>query len=88
MKKIICLCLVVLLFFTFAGCGSGMDSKDEDQNVSSMFVMIEHDINYGYPYTVVYHKETKVMYALDQYNHFTVMVDAEGKPLLYSEDLY
>lgn len=87
MKKIICLCLVVLLVFIFTGC-SGMDSKDEKHNVSSMFVIIEHDVNYGYPYTVVYHKGTKVMYALDQYSHFTVMVDAEGKPLLYSEDLY
>ena len=87
MKEIICLCLIILILFICAGC-SGMDSKDENQNASSMFVIIEYDINYGYPYTVVYHKETKIMYALDQYNHFTVMVDAEGKPLLYEEGLY
>lgn len=88
-KRIICLSLVVLLLFIFAGC-SDMSTLEEEtpKDDSSMFVVIEHNMHNGYHYSVVYHKETKVMYALNSYNHFTVMVDAEGNPLLYSEDLY
>ena len=52
----------------------------------SMFVLIEK----GAIYNIVYHRETKVMYAISYglYNsgNFTVMVDEEGKPLLYQED--
>ena len=52
----------------------------------SMFVLIEE----GATYSIVYHRETKVMYAISAggYNSgdFTVMVDEEGKPLLYQED--
>lgn len=88
-KRIICLSLVVLLLFTFVGC-SNMSTLEEEisKDTSSMFVVVEHDLHNGYHYSVVYHKETKVMYTLDNYNHFTVMVDVEGNPLLYSEDLY
>ena len=66
------------------GC-SNMDTIENasPKENSSMFVVIEHNTHSGYNYSVIYHKETKVMYALDNYNHFTVMVDVEGKPLLY-----
>ena len=84
-KKIICLSLAILLLFTFVGCS---DEDTSSQGDFPMFVLIEKEICYGYTYRIIYHKETKVMYALDHYNHFTVMVDADGKPLLYEEDLY
>ena len=86
-KNIICLSLIILLLFTFVGC-SNMDTIEDTspKESSSVFVVIEHNTHSGYNYSVVYHKDTKVMYALDHYNHFTVMVDVEGKPLLYSED--
>lgn len=52
----------------------------------SMFVIIENGDNYR----IVYHHDTKVMYAISngKYNggNFTVMLDANGKPLLYQED--
>lgn len=52
----------------------------------SMFVLIEK----GSTYRIVYHRETKVMYAISAggYNsgNFTVIVDKYGKPLLYQED--
>ena len=85
-KKIICLSLVVLLVFTFVGC-TAMDTIEDTSSKedSSMFVVVEHNTHSGYNYSVIYHKETKVMYALDNYNHFTVMVDAEGKPLLWED---
>ena len=34
-------------------------------------------------YNIVYHKETKVMYAGGNDTVFTVMLDADGKPLLW-----
>lgn len=53
---------------------------------SSMFVEIESTYNYK----IVYHKETKVMYAVSgsSYNNgtFTLLVDADGKPMLYEGD--
>ena len=32
---------------------------------------------------ILVHKETKVMYAMSQYNEFTILLDADGKPLLW-----
>lgn len=49
----------------------------------SMFVVVENTPTW----IVVYHKETKVMYAVSDnsynYGNFTLLVDADGKPLLY-----
>ena len=86
-KKIICLVLVVLLLFTFVGCGSNIDTVEDmkSKEGSSMFVIVESDFLWE-RYNIVYHKETKVMYAVSSNTVFTVMVDAEGKPLLYSEN--
>lgn len=88
-KKIICLVLIVLLLFTFVGCADGVPSVEDtlSKDSSSMFVVIEYNSLWS-RYNIVYHKETKVMYAVSCDTVFTVMVDAEGKPLLYSEDLY
>jgi len=86
-KKIICLSLVVLLLFTFVGCSSNIDTVEDikPKESSSMFVLVESDHLWS-KYNIVYHKETKVMYAVSCNTVFTVMVDEEGKPLLYSED--
>ncbi len=88
-KKIICLVLVVLLLSTFVGCGSNIDTAEDikSKESSSMFILVETGQLWD-KYNIVYHKETKVMYAVSCNTVFTVMVDAEGKPLLYSEDLY
>ena len=86
-KKIICLSLVVILLFTFVGCGSNIDTVEDikPKESSSMFVLVETGHLWD-KYNIVYHKETKVMYAVGCNTVFTVMVDAEGKPLLYSEN--
>jgi hypothetical protein len=59
---------------------------DLDVSNESMFVMVENGMNYK----IVYHRDTKVMYAISDgcYNagDFTVMVDKYGKPLLYQGD--
>ena len=61
---------------------SDMESQETDV---SMFVVLE----VGGTYKIVYHQETKVMYAISAgaYNAgtFTVMLDADGKPLLHKE---
>lgn len=78
--------LVACIFLI--GCGAEMkreyDIKNQDTNIS-MFVVLE----VGTSYKIVYHQKTKVMYAISTggYNSgtFTVMLDADGKPLLYNE---
>lgn len=77
---------VILLFaaMMLASCTFNTVAEVENRsNEESMFVMLE---NTGGWY-VVYHKDTKVMYAVSHGEHntgvFTLMVDKEGKPLLY-----
>lgn len=85
--------IFVLAILTFCllltGCGAKMESANDaavNDGDRSMFVVIEN----GVTYRIVYHRDTKVMYAISNggYNagNFTVMVDEEGKPLLYQDD--
>lgn len=80
--------IAILTFCLFlTGCGAKMKSvKDLDVSNESMFVIVES----GSCYTVVYHRDTKVMYVMSHspynYGNFTVMVDKYGKPLLYQKD--
>lgn len=83
-KKITCLVLFVLLLFTCVGCDSKETIEDTDTDSKSMFVVVEEDYLRN-KYHIVYHKETKVMYAVSSDTVFTVMVDADGKPLLWEE---
>ena len=79
---------VLVVFMLLTGCGAKMrresDLKNQETDVS-MFVVLE----VGLTYKIVYHQDTKVMYAISNgvYNSgtFTVMLDADGKPLLYKE---
>lgn len=51
------------------------------------FEFLEPTINAnGYDCDIVYDKETKVMYVVSRTGTFTVMVDENGKPLLYNEN--
>lgn len=82
-KKILCLVLIVMMLLTCVGCsGSTIETEQDDTN-KSMFVKVEENYNFD----IVYHKDTKVMYAISNgsYNHgtFTVMLDTDGKPLLW-----
>lgn len=66
-------------------CRRNNRKNDIKQNETSMFVEIEcTDI-----WKVVYHKETKVMYAIsssgDNYGNFTLLVNADGSPMLWEE---
>ena len=71
----LCACLLV-------GCG-GSPEVDENVSKSSSFVIVED----GEGYCIVYHKDTKVMYALStaSYNmgNFTLLVNPDGTPMVW-----
>jgi len=86
LKKVVCI-LLLCLFLTGCSNQKMVTTKDFFQSSPiSMFVIIEN----GNSYKVVYHRKTKVMYIMSKgpYNcgNITVMVDADGLPLLYEDD--
>ena len=54
----------------------------------SMFYVIENVV--GKPYMIVCHKDTKVMYAVSTFGAgagvFSLLVNPDGKPMLYEGD--
>ena len=77
---------IILSMLLLSGCEmTEVESVNENNKDTSMFVIIE---NTG-TWSVVYHKETKVMYVVScgAYNAgtFTVLVDADGKPMLWED---
>lgn len=80
MKKLFILLFTAMLF---ASCDLSEVEKQPRLDEASMFILVEKT---GY-WNVVYHHETKVMYAVSSgpYNGgtFTLLVDRDGKPLLY-----
>ncbi len=85
MKKIlIFMCMIFVL--GFLGCDEATEDKTEDE---SIFVFIETN-TISKPFAIVYHKETKVMYAVSggAYNsgQFTLLVNPDGTPMIYEEE--
>lgn len=90
MKQILCLIFTIVLCGLFlvlniTGCATKSDEATSTSNEESdaSFVIVEKELVNGYFYKIAYHKDTKVMYVLGQYNDFEVMLDADGKPLLW-----
>ena len=91
MKKLLIL-FVLLITLMLCACnnnGKSIEHKSSEYTDGPTFVCIES----GDEYRIVYHRETKVMYVVSRtYSTdapraiFTVMLDAEGKPLLYRGD--
>ena len=88
MKKFIALLIIVVTLLTLCSCDMDAPTrveKEPDAKGGSMFVVVEK-ADY---LCVVYHKETKVMYAvsmaMENCGTFTVLVDPEGKPLLWEK---
>ena len=83
MKRKICLLLVVVFIFLFTSCAK-VESVQKDGQLS-MFVVIETTSGWE----VVYHRDTKVMYAVSTgaYNigTFTLLVNPDGTPMIYTE---
>jgi len=83
MKRIL-IASLLLVILVFASCTTKVE-KNENQQEVSMFVQIEQTNIWK----VVYHKETKVLYAVSNggYNsgNFTVLVNPDGTPMIYKE---
>ena len=88
-KRIICALLCVIFAFFLIGCGTPIERVDgKPQKPTSMFVIIEGS---GLDsYRIVYHRDTKVMYAIScgGYNggNFTVLLNPDGSPMLWKGD--
>lgn len=83
MKKIISALILVAMLTGLVGCSWQIVQDEGREDIPSMFVCVETTANW----MVVYHKETRVMYAVSYggYNigNFTVLINADGTPMLY-----
>lgn len=75
--------LILAFCVVLSGCSSNPTESRVVEETPSMFVMVESSAFWQ----VVYHRETKVMYAVSRstYNwgNFTLLVNADGSPMLY-----
>lgn len=82
MKKIIAI-LITLIMLTLCGCEDKATVNSEELQEESMFVLVED----AYTFSVVYHRDTKVMYAISHggYNsgNFCLLVNPDGTPMLW-----
>lgn len=86
MKKILAILLATgMLSLTACAEVETVNDNNNEPKETSMFVEVEHTTMWK----VVYHKETKVMYAVSygSYNcgTFTVLVNPDGTPMLWEE---
>ena len=81
MKKVIAI-LITLAMLMFCGCAQ-TNVEFEQTAEKSMFVVVEQ----GALWYVVYHRETKVMYAISRgvYNSgtFCLLVNPDGTPMVW-----
>ena len=87
MKKLISIFLaVMILCVTLVGCAPNTTESTVVENAPSMFVVVEQTGTWR----IVYHKDTKVMYAVSfgSYNcgTFTPLVNQLGMPMLWMEE--
>ena len=82
MKKLLSICMLCVLLL--CGCETEVEEENNDKS-TSMFVELEETRFW----TVVYHKDTKVMYAVsfgtNNRGVFTLLVNADGTPMLWEE---
>jgi hypothetical protein len=83
-KKVIAI-LIILVMLTLCGCKGKTTATVNSDGLQerSMFVMVEDT----YYFDVVYHRDTKVMYAISRggYNcgNFCLLVNPDGTPMLW-----
>lgn len=73
--------IIVSIVLMFAGCASTRTEVDD----GNTFILVDAD----YYCWIVYHKDTKVMYAVSRsrYNAgtYTVLVNVDGTPMIWEE---
>lgn len=76
--------VMIIVMFLLTGCGETTESKEQN-----MFVTIQ-EYDRFHEYDVVYHRNTKVMYAVAHGTYsrgiFTVLVNSDGTPMLYEAE--
>ena len=79
--------IIVSIILMFAGCASiRAEAKEvEETGDGNTFVLVDAD----YYCWVVYHKDTKVMYAVSRSPNnigtYTLLVNADGTPMIWKE---
>ena len=79
--------IILSIAVMFAGCASTRAEATEvdDADDGNTFIIVDAD----YYCWIVYHKDTKVMYAVSRsgYNAgtYTVLVNADGTPMIWEE---
>ena len=79
--------VIISIVVMFAGCTSTRAEAKEVDDVDNgnTFILVDAD----YYCWIVYHKDTKVMYAVSRsgYNAgtYTVLVNADGTPMIWEE---
>lgn len=89
-KKLLCLLLVFVLpvCLLFTGCEETRQvDKIQSKTEESIMVVVDSFSVSGNPCYVLVHKTTRVMYLLEYNGGIFVMVDTDGKPLLYEGEL-
>lgn len=93
MKKIIIIIFILVLpvCLLFTGCSEYETTQSKKlemgkQNDVSMFICIEKSERFS----VVYHRDTKVMYVIstgkDNAGNFVLLVNQDGTPMIYEGD--
>lgn len=84
MKKLIAVALMMAMMLSLSACATKRTREIVKGETSRMVYVEETGA-----YCIVYDKYTKVMYAVSNseynYGNFTLLVDANGNPLLYNE---
>ena len=79
--------IILSIMLTFAGCTSiEAEAKEvDDTDDGNTFILVDAD----YHCWVVYHKDTKVMYAVSRAPNnigtYTLLVNADGTPMIWEE---
>lgn len=87
MKKkilIILFALIIPICLLFAGCSSKIENKQTEEH---LMVCIDDFTIGGYGAFILVHKETRVMYMAYYQGGTTVMLDKDGRPLIYEGEL-
>jgi len=84
MKKLTAIVFIILTMLSMTACATKRTSEAVKGETSRMI-----EIENTALYCIVYDKYTKVMYAVSNstynYGTFTLLVDANGDPLIYNE---
>ena len=72
-KRLIAIVLMTVIMLSLSGCRTKRTERMVGVEKASLF------------YNIVYDKYTKVMYAVSNGGYFTLLVDANGNPLLYKD---